>query len=58
MITYEDETLVNSLLMLMRDRRKLDREIDVIRIQVQKRLDEVDGLTDYFFDQSKRILDE
>ncbi len=57
-MTYEDEQLVNSLLMLMRDRRKLDREIDVIRLKVQQRFDEVDGLTDYFIDQSKRMLDE
>ena len=55
---YEDEKLVKELLFLMRDRRILDRKIDGIRIKVQKRFDEVDGLADYFIEQSKRILDE
>jgi hypothetical protein len=58
MMTYEDETLVKDLLILMRERRKLERKIDVIRLQVQKRFNEVDGLTDYFIEQSKRMLDE
>jgi len=58
MITYEDEQIVKDLLMLMRDRRKLDRKIDNLRLKVVKRFDEVDGLTDYFFEQSRRILDE
>jgi hypothetical protein len=58
MMTYEDETLVKDLLILMRERRKLERKIDVIRLQVQQRFNEVDGLTDYFIEQSKRMLDE
>lgn len=58
MISHEDETLVNNLLFLMRDRRKIERKIDIARLEVVKRFDEVDGLTDYFFEQSKRILDE
>lgn len=57
-MTYEDETLVKDLLILMRERRKLERKIDVIRLQVQQRFNEVDGLTDYFIEQSKRMLDE
>ena len=57
-MTYEDKQLVNDLLILMRERRKLERRIDVVRLQVQTRFDEVDGLTDYFIDQSKRMLDE
>ena len=55
---YEDEKLVKELLFLMRDRRILDRKIDKARLQVQKRFDEVDGLADYFIEQSKRILNE
>jgi hypothetical protein len=58
MMTYEDETLIKELLFLMRERRKLTRKIDTMTVQVQKRFDEVDGLTDYFVEQSKRILDE
>lgn len=58
MMTYEDEQLVKDLLILLRERRKLERKIDVVRVQVQKRFDEVDGLTDYFIEQSKRMLDE
>jgi len=58
MMTYEDENLVKDLLILMRERRKLDHKIEPIRLQVQKRFDEVDGLTDYFIEQSKRMLDE
>ena len=42
----------------MRDRRILDRKIDGVRTKVQKRFDEVDGLADYFIEQSKRILNE
>lgn len=57
-MTYEDEQLVKDLLILLRERRKLERKIDVVRLQVQKRFDEVDGLTDYFVEQSKRMLDE
>lgn len=57
-MTYEDETLVKDLLILMRERRKLERKIDVVRLKVQQRFDEVDGLTDYFIEQSKRMLDE
>jgi hypothetical protein len=57
-MTYEDETLIKELLFLMRERRKLTRKIDTMTVQVQKRFDEVDGLTDYFVEQSKRILDE
>lgn len=55
---YEDEKLVKELLFLMRDRRILDRKIDSVRTKVQKRFDEVDGLADYFIEQSKRILNE
>lgn len=55
---YEDEKLVKELLFLMRDRRILDRKIDGVRTKVQKRFDEVDGLADYFIEQSKRILNE
>lgn len=55
---YEDEKLVKELLFLMRDRRILDRKIDSVRVKVQKRFDEVDGLADYFIEQSKRILNE
>jgi hypothetical protein len=58
MMTYEDEILIKDLLFLMRERRKLTRKIDTMTVQVQKRFDEVDGLTDYFVEQSKRILDE
>ena len=58
MMTYEDETLVKDFLILLREKRKLDRKIDTIRLQVQKRFDEVDGLTEYFIEQSKRMLDE
>ena len=57
-MTYEDETLIKELLFLMRERRKLTRKIDTMTVQVQKRFDEVGGLTDYFVEQSKRILDE
>jgi hypothetical protein len=57
-MTYEDEILIKDLLFLMRERRKLTRKIDTMTVQVQKRFDEVDGLTDYFVEQSKRILDE
>jgi hypothetical protein len=57
-MTYEDETLIKELLFLMRERRKLTRKIDTMTVQVQKRFDEVDGLTDYFVEKSKRILDE
>ena len=55
---YEDEKLVKELLFLMRDRRILDRKIDGVRTKVQKRFDEVDGLAEYFIEQSKRILNE
>jgi hypothetical protein len=55
---YEDEILVKELLFLMRERRKLNRKIDTMSVQVQKRFEEVDGLTEYFVEQSKRILDE
>lgn len=55
---YEDEILVKELLFLMRERRKLNRKIDAMSVQVQKRFEEVDGLTEYFVEQSKRILDE
>lgn len=58
MMTYEDENLVKDLLVLLRERRKLERKIDTIRLKVQKRFDEVDGLTEYFIEQSKRMLDE
>jgi hypothetical protein len=58
MMTYEDEQLVKDLLMLIREKNKLDRKIEPIRIQVQKKFEEVDGLTEYFIEQSKRILDE
>lgn len=57
-MTYDDEHLVKELLFLMRERRKINRKIDTISIQVQKRFEEVDGLTEYFVEQSKRILDE
>jgi hypothetical protein len=57
-MTYEDEQLVKDLLMLIREKNKLDRKIEPIRIQVQKKFEEVDGLTEYFIEQSKRILDE
>ena len=57
-MTYEDEILIKDLLFLMRERRKLTRKIDTMTVQVQKRFDEVDGLTEYFVEQSKRILDE
>ena len=57
-MTYEDEQLVKDLLILMRERRKLDRKINDVRLKVQHRFDEVDGLTDYFIEQSKRMLDE
>jgi hypothetical protein len=57
-MTYDDEQLIKELLFLMRERRKLNRKIDTISPQVQKRFEEVDGLTEYFVEQSKRILDE
>jgi hypothetical protein len=57
-MTYEDEQIVKDLLILMRERRKLNRKIDAVSVQVQKRFEEVDGLTDYFVEQSKRMLDE
>jgi hypothetical protein len=57
-MTYEDEQIVKDLLILMRERRKLNRKIDAMSVQVQKRFEEVDGLTDYFVEQSKRMLDE
>jgi hypothetical protein len=57
-MTYEDETLVKDLLILMRERRKLERKIESMGLKVQKRFEEVDGLTEYFIDQSKRMLDE
>jgi len=57
-MTYDDEHLIKELLFLMRERRKLNRKIDTISAQVQKRFEEVDGLTEYFVEQSKRILDE
>lgn len=57
-MTYEDETLVKELLFLMRERRKLNRKIDNMSVQAQKRFEEVDGLSEYFIEQSKRILDE
>ena len=58
MMTYEDETLVKDLLLLMRDRRKLERKIEAMGLKVQQRFNEVDGLTEYFIEQSKRMLDE
>jgi hypothetical protein len=57
-MTYDDEHLIKELLFLMRERRKLNLKIDTISAQVQKRFEEVDGLTEYFVEQSKRILDE
>jgi hypothetical protein len=57
-MTYEDETLVKNLLILMRERRKLERKIESMGLKVQKRFEEVDGLAEYFIDQSKRMLDE
>lgn len=57
-MTYDDEHLIKELLFLMRERRKLNRKIDTISTQVQRRFEEVDGLTEYFIEQSKRILDE
>ena len=57
-MTYEDETLVKDLLLLMRDRRKLERKIEAMGLKVQQRFNEVDGLTEYFIEQSKRMLDE
>lgn len=57
-MTYEDETLVKDLLILMRERRKLNRKIEAMSLKVQKRFNEVDGLAEYFIEQSKRMLDE
>jgi hypothetical protein len=57
-MTYEDEAIIKELLFLMRERRILERKLDVVRVQAQKRFEEVDGLTEYFVEQSKRILDE
>ena len=42
----------------MRDRRKLERKIEAMGLKVQQRFNEVDGLTEYFIEQSKRMLDE
>lgn len=58
MMSHEDEELVKELLILMREKRKFERELDVVRLKVQKRFNEVDGLTEYFIEQSKRMLDE
>ena len=57
-MTHEDEILVRDYLFLMREKRMLERNLDTMRVKVQKRFSEVDGLSEYFIDQSKRILDE
>jgi len=57
-MNYDDEIIVKDLLFLMRERRMLNRKIEALSVKVQKRFEEVDGLTEYFIEQSKRILDE